>query len=121
MAKRTGPNNVYLRQLIEGLERKSRELNAPIWKDVAEKLERSTRRRVELNISRINRYANENETVLVPGVVISSGELTKKVNVAAWKFSAAAKGKIEKSKGKTLTIEELMKENPKGSGIRIMV
>jgi len=119
--KPTGPTNPYLRKLIEELKKKSLELNAPIWKEVAEKLERSRRKKVEVNLVDIERNANKGETVLVPGIVLGAGELTKSVNIAAWKFSPSAKEKIKKVKGKIITIEELMKETPKGSGVRIMV
>ena len=121
MAKRTGPTNPYLRELIEKLRKKWLEVNAPIWKTVAEKLEKPTRKRVEVNLSRIERYAKENEVVLVPGKVLGMGNLTKKVTVAAWAFSKSAKEKIEKAGGKILSIEELMEKNPKGSKVRIMV
>jgi large subunit ribosomal protein L18e len=54
-------------------------------------------------------------------VVLSEGELTKKLTIAAWRFSAKAKQKIEKAGGRVISIEELIKENPKGSNVRIMV
>jgi large subunit ribosomal protein L18e len=118
--KRTGPTNPYLKQLIENLKKKSFEDNAPIWKAVAEKLEKPRRKKIEVNLSDIERNTEKNDTVVVPGVVLSSGELSKPVTIAAWRFSSAAKEKIKKSKGKTLTIEELVKENPKGTGVKIL-
>jgi len=121
MVKRTGPSNTYLRQLIDLLKVKSRELNAPIWSDIAEKLERPRRKRVGVNIADIERNADKNEIVIVPGVVMGTGELKKPVTVAAWKFTPAAEEKIKKVKGKCMNIEELVKENPKGTGVRILV
>jgi large subunit ribosomal protein L18e len=103
------------------LKKKSLELDAPIWEKVADKLGKATRKRVEVNLSRINRHAQENQIIVVPGVVLSSGEMKKPVNVAAWKFSGSASEKIHKAKGKTWTIEQLVKENPKGSHVKIMV
>lgn len=120
MAKRTGPTNPYLKNLIVKLRKKSFELNAPIWYTIAEKLEKPRRKRVEVNLSKIERYCSKGETVIVPGVVLGSGNLTKPVIIAAWRFSEKAKEKIKKSKGKVLTIEELLKTNPKGSNVRIM-
>ena len=120
MVKRTGPTNPYLRELIVNLKKKWLEVNAPIWKDTAEKLSRSTRQRVEVNLSDIERNVADGETVLVPGVVLSSGNLTKKVHVAAWRFSKATEQKIKKANGKIMTIEELVKENPKGSNVKII-
>lgn len=119
--KRTGTTNVYLKQLIEDLRKKSFESGVPIWKAVAEKLGKSRRRKVEVNLSDIERNTEKNDFVVVPGVVLSSGELTKPINIAAWRFSSTAKEKIKKSKGKILTIEELVKEKPKGTGVKILV
>lgn len=118
---RTGPTNVYMENLIDALRAKSREEKAPIWRDVAEKLGKSTRQRVEMDLSDIDRNSADKETVVVPGIVLSNGSLTKTVTIAAWKFSEEAARKIKESKGKMITIEELMKENPKGSNVRILV
>lgn len=120
MAKRTGPTNPLLRSAID-LFRGTKNDAVPIWRDVAEKLAKPTRSRVEVNVSEIDRHAREGETVLVPGIVLSSGSISKKVNVAAWRFSGSAKEKIKEAGGKTWTIEQLKKENPKGTNVRIMV
>ncbi len=121
MAKRTGPTNVYLKQLVENLKKRSRELDAPIWKTVAEKLEKSTRQKVEVNLNKINKHAAEDSFVVVPGIVLGSGEINKAVNVSAWRFSRSAIEKINKSKGKILTIDELVREKPKGTDVKILV
>ncbi|MEK6909919.1 MAG: 50S ribosomal protein L18e [Candidatus Aenigmatarchaeota archaeon] len=120
MAKRTGPTNPYLRQLIDELKEKSLELKAPIWREIAEKLSKSTRQRIEVNLSDIDRNITDGETVIVPGVVLASGNLTKKVNIVAWRFSKTAEQKIKNSNGKIMKIEDLLKENPKGSNVKII-
>src|SRR4030042_3428125 len=120
MGKRTGPTNPYLKQLIEKLKKKSLELNAPIWKAVAIKLGTPSRKRVEVNLSKIDRHTEKGDTVIVPGAVLASGKLTKTVDVAAWRFSPAAIKKI-KDKGKVLTIEDLLQENPRGSDVKIIM
>lgn len=120
MVKRTGPTNPYLRKLIEDLKKKSFELKAPIWKDVAEKLEKPRRKRIEVNLIDIERHTKEGDIVVVPGIVLANGNLSKSVTIAAWKFSLAAKEKIEKSKSKAIAVEELLEKNPKGSGIKIL-
>lgn len=119
--KPTGPTNPYLRRLIEELKQKSRELKAPIWKAVAEKLEKPRRKKVEVNVYEIERHAREGETIVVPGVVLGNGEIKKQVIVAAWRFSSKAEEKIKKAGGRVMKIEELIKENPKGSNVKILV
>jgi len=116
MAKRTGATNLHLKKLIRELKKLSREQNVKIWKRVATELSRATRQRRVVNLDRINKHGKENETVVVPGKVLSGGNLNKKVTIAAWQFSEKAKEKIKDA----LTIEELMKKNPKGSKIRII-
>jgi len=120
MGKRTGPTNPNLKELIENLKKKSFELKAPIWREVAEKLEKPRRKRIEVNLSGLERNTNTNDTVVVPGVVLAGGNLTKSLTVAAWRFSAQAKEKIKKVGGKILSIQDLVKENPKGSGVKII-
>jgi large subunit ribosomal protein L18e len=117
MAKRTGPTNIHMRTLINKL----RKTKAPAWKDVAKRLGSVRRRKTEVNISSINKHAKKGETVVVPGIVLASGEIDKAVTVAAWRFSPAAAEKIKKAQGSTITIDELLEKNPKGSKIKIMV
>ncbi|NPA48317.1 MAG: 50S ribosomal protein L18e [Thermococci archaeon] len=118
--KRTGPTDVNLRRLIRNLKKKSNEEDVKIWKDLAWRLERPRRQRAEVNVSRINRYTKEGEVVVVPGHVLGNGKLTHPVVVAAWRFTEAARRKIEEAGGEAITIEELMERYPKGGGIRIM-
>jgi len=120
MVKRTGPTNPILKALIEDLKKKSIEKQSNFLKDIVEKLNKPRRQRVEVNIAHIERHAEKNETIIVPGVVIGYGELTKPVTVSAWKFSKPAKQKIEKIKGKAISIEELVNKNPMGTNVRIM-
>ncbi len=120
MVKRTGPTDINLRRLIRYLRKKSNEEGVKIWKDIAWRLEKPRRQRAEVNVSKINRYTKEGDTVIVPGSVLGAGKLEHKVTVAAWKFSETAKKKIVEAGGEVLTIEELIERNPKGSGVTIM-
>lgn len=112
--------NPQLINLIRMLKKKSREEGVKIWRDLAERLSKPRRSRIEVNLSRINRYTEEGEVVVVPGKVLGAGDLEHSVTVAAFKFSRNAKEKIEKSGGRAISIEELMLEVPRGSGVRIM-
>ena len=47
-------------------------------------------------------------------------DLNHRVNIAALSFSQKARKKIERAGGRSLTIETLVNEKPKGSGIKIM-
>lgn len=120
MAKPVPKSNPHLVILIQDLKKTSAEQQAPIWKDVAERLEKPLRNWPEVNLARIDQYLGDNETALIPGKVLSPGELTKKASIAAWSFTEPAREKIKKAGGKALSIDELMKHNPKGKNIRIL-
>jgi large subunit ribosomal protein L18e len=83
-------------------------------------LEKPSRNWAEVNLSRLERYANEGDVIVVAGKVLGAGSLKKKVTVAAYKFSESASKAIEEAGGKKMTITELIEKNPTGNGVRIM-
>jgi len=109
-----------LKGLIQTLHKKSVEEGAQIWSAVARGLNRPNRKGYEVNLLRLEKYAKKNDNIVVPGAVLGSGEITKPVTVAALKFSSEAERKIKKAGGKTIDIEDLVNENPKGKKVRIM-
>ena len=119
MPNRTGPSNPILQELIKELRKKSFEHKCNLWSRLAEDLEKSSRQRREVNLYKINAYAGDNETVVVPGKVLATGVLDHKVTVAAFSFSGAAIEKINQI-GKAIHIKDLIKDNPKGKKIRIL-
>ncbi len=119
MVKRTGTTNANLRTLIQELKVLSAKHKKKIWKRVAEDLEKSTRSRREVHISTINRYTKPNDIIVIPGKILSNGDLNHKLTVGAWKYSQSAFQKINKS-GKALSIQELVKLHPDGKNIRII-
>ncbi len=116
--RKSNPNLVTL---IDVLLSESARNEAPIWKEVAERLAKPRRLQAEVNVSKIERYAKPNEYVVVPGKVLGTGSITKPVKVAALSFSEKAASKIREAGGLCMKIEELLRENPKGSGVRLMV
>ena len=119
MGKRTGPTSLVLKKLIADLKSLSTKEKVKIWRTVANYLESSSRRRREVNLYKIEKYARDGETVIVPGKVLSEGGLNKKLAVASFKFSESAKTKINKV-GKAISIQQLMKDNPKAKKVRIL-
>jgi len=112
--------NTELIETIRLLKRKSKEGGRHIWRDAAERLLRSNKKRTTINISKLSRYTKEGETVLVPGKVLGSGRLAHPVTIAAFSFSESARSKITTAKGRCLSIVDLMKENREGSNVKIM-
>ncbi len=118
MVKRTGPTNYQLQSLLAELEPKA--VESPLWRRVVEDIQKPTRQRRSVNVYKIEKFARDGETVLVPGKVLSVGELNKKVTVAAMNFSEEAKRKIVEAKGKAISIRELLQANPDGKKVRIL-
>jgi len=116
-AKTTNPEIV---ELIQFLRKQGRENNAEIWRDIAERLAKPRKNRPAVNLSRLNRHTQENEVVVIPGKVLSSGEINHSVTVAALAFSEKAKEKINAANGKCLSFTELVNNNPKGSKITMI-
>ncbi|MDO8628643.1 MAG: 50S ribosomal protein L18e [Nanoarchaeota archaeon] len=112
----TGPSNPQTRILITSLRQVARKLKVPLWHRVADELERSTRQRCEVNLFKIEQFARDGEFVIVPGKVLGDGVLTKKVKVAAFKFSQSAKDKLKNG----MSLEQALKENPKGDKVRLL-
>ena len=90
------------------------------WLEIAGILSSPRVKKIDVNLDRINKEAKEGETIVVPGKVLSEGEISKKVKVAAFSFSEKAKEKILKAKGETLTIMEEIKKNPEAKNVRII-
>ncbi|PSP42422.1 50S ribosomal protein L18e [Halobacteriales archaeon QH_6_64_20] len=111
--------NPRLTTLIDELRTTAREEDSGVWSDIAARLEKPRRTHAEVNLGRIERYAREDETVVVPGKVLGSGVLNKPVTVAAMDFSGTARTKIE-GVGATMALEDVLEENPEGSDVRVI-
>ena len=115
----TGGNPVRRRATVM-LEKAGRKDRAPVWTRASDLLSSPARTRVEVNLGRISRVAEEGAAILVPGKVLGTGVIGRKVTVGAFSFSSGARSKIEASGGSALTIEQFVKKFPKGSGVRIV-
>ncbi|MEM3374269.1 MAG: 50S ribosomal protein L18e [Candidatus Woesearchaeota archaeon] len=112
--------NPQLQTLIVELKKASIENDAKIWKVVATYLEKSSKR-AEVNLSKIDKYAREGEIVVVPGKVLGMGDLTKKLTICAYGFSSSALLKIQENGSSVMSLSDLIKKNPKGSKVRLLI
>jgi large subunit ribosomal protein L18e len=118
--RKTEATNPELIKLIRFLRKQSNENKVEIWRDVAERLAKPRRRTVPVNVSRLNRFTSKSATVVVPGKVLGTGELSHPVTVSAFSFSVKAREKIEAAKGKCISFADLVKKDPKGSKVKII-
>ncbi|MBN2142538.1 50S ribosomal protein L18e [Candidatus Woesearchaeota archaeon] len=112
--------NQSLMELVQLLKKTALENDAAVWKRVALDLEKPTKQRRIVNLYKIEKTSKDGELVVVPGKVLGTGDLSRKVSVAAYAFSEDALRKIKAQKGDVLTIREAVTKNPKGQQVRIM-
>ncbi|MCL5254430.1 MAG: 50S ribosomal protein L18e [Candidatus Thermoplasmatota archaeon] len=118
--KRNVKTNPELNRLIAELFNLSARENAPIWRAVALRLEGPLANRPVVNLSRLDRLVSNGDSIVVPGKVLGSGEISKKITVSAYSVSSSAKTKLEKAGCEIHDLETLANSNPKGSGLRLM-
>lgn len=90
------------------------------WNEVAAILSGPRKGRLNLNLGEINKISKAGETIVVPGKVLSQGEIDKKIKLVALGFSENAKRKILDSKSEIETILNEIKKNPGAKGVRIL-
>jgi large subunit ribosomal protein L18e len=112
--------NPILRHASIMLERAGKKQKAPIWIEASSLLSKPASNSVEVNLGRISRIAGGGGAVFVPGKVLGTGLIERKLVVGAFTFSATARSKIEASGGSALTIEEFLKKYPNGSGVKLV-
>jgi large subunit ribosomal protein L18e len=88
------------------------------WLEIASILSGSRRNRIEVNLDRINKEAKAGEIIVVPGKVLSLGDIDKKIKMVAFNFSEKAKEKLLKAGCETINIAEEIKKNPSAKGIK---
>ncbi len=104
-------SNENLVTLIHRLRKEKK----PFWKNIAHMLSKPGRNSISVNISKLDKYGKDGVTVVVPGKVLGDGRITKKMTVAAFRFSSSAERMIKESGGKTITLLDLVdsKTEPK--------
>jgi len=90
------------------------------WGKIAQIISASSKKYSTFNLKHIEKETKEGDTVVIPGKVLGSGNVTKKVRVCALNFSESARDKLKENKGEIITILEEIKKNPKAEGIKIL-
>ncbi|MBI2630481.1 50S ribosomal protein L18e [Candidatus Pacearchaeota archaeon] len=90
------------------------------WVKIAGIISGSARNRIGVNLDKIDKNTKEGDTVVIPGKVLSNGEISKKIRVVAFKFSSEAEKKLKNKKCEMVSIEKEIEINPKAEGIKII-
>jgi large subunit ribosomal protein L18e len=120
MARIVRKDNPELRRALVALERSAKAHDAPVWRSVADRLARPRHRGVPVNVGQLDRRARPDEFVAVPGKLLAAGELSKPLTVGAFAYSAQAREKIHRAGGKALTLDQLVRAKPDGTGVRLL-
>ncbi len=104
-----GQKSADIEQLISNFKAKAIESKEPFWKAVAKNMEKSRRKSREVNLSRLGRVTEKEDVIVVPGKLLSEGELKHPVTVYALKYSLKAAKKIEEAKGSVQNIANVLK------------
>ncbi len=98
-------------KLITKLEITSRKTKKKIWKDLAERIQKPTRNNIVINIENLEKLAKKfkGKTLIVPGKILSKGEITEKATIIAISASEKAIEKISK-KGEFIFLKDFVNE-----------
>lgn len=86
--------------------------------DLAKKLSTPRKRQIKTNLNSLNNL--KEEKIIVPGKVLGSGNIGKKLSVYALGFSDEAKNKLKKAGCEFRTIKEEIEKNPKLTGVKVI-
>lgn len=121
MPRPTGPTNDNLKVLIKELKEIGYKEKNRFILTIATLLSVPARRRAVVNINKLEKYAQKGDKIIIPGKLLSTGKITKPVEVGAFSWSQAAMKKIEEAGGKIEDIKGFLSNNPKGRGVKILV
>ncbi len=119
MPPRFRQKNTETHRVVVALRKAAHAHDAPIWGSVADRLERPRHGGTPVNVAHLERLAETDEWVVVPGKVLADGAITKPLTVGAAGYSAEARVKIRAAGGTTLTIPEMLLAKPDGAGVRL--
>lgn len=90
------------------------------WIKIAKLLSSPSRKYSSINLSEIDSKTSTGDTILIPGKVLSGGDITKKLRICAFSISKPALEKLKKTKSEFAPIIEELKKNPKAEGLKII-
>lgn len=87
---------------------------AQLCREIAALASKPKRRRIEVNLVKLNKAARKASNIVVPGKVLGIGEVGAKFSVSAIELSGSARSKLEKAGCSILSLKEMLgRENVK--------
>jgi len=116
MVKKGIENIVKLR-----LANQLRKAKRPVWTRVREILLQPKRREVEVNLYKLDKVTDANDTVVVPGKVLGIGKLTHPLTLAYVDASATAIAGLKESKSNAVPLSAFLEKNAAAKNIKIVI
>ncbi len=79
-----------------------------VWGSVLSLLAVPARRRVSVNLYKINKYSKEGDNIVVPGKVLSVGAMDHSVTISAVEYSKEALDQLNSAKCKVIGISDML-------------
>lgn len=89
------------------------------WLRVAKMLAYPRSLRVAVNLDEIDKESKEGDIVVVPGKVLSKGNISKKIKLACFAISKEAREKAKANKVDIVSIIKEVKENSEARAVKI--
>ncbi|MEM1970861.1 MAG: uL15 family ribosomal protein [Candidatus Anstonellales archaeon] len=86
-----------------------KKLNRPFWRRVLELVDRSRRKRIEVNMRKINMFYKEGKIVIVPGKLLGGERLKHRAKIVAVDASKKVIRDIQKNGGEFIYMEDFLK------------
>ena len=115
-----GPESLKTVGLIALLEKTSRKSKSRVWAVVAEFLKKPARAKKDkaVNLFKLERISKDGDVVVIPGVLLGTGVLKKKITVSAVRASKSAVAKLGAN---LVSLESLVQKNPEGKKVKIVI
>jgi len=112
--------NQVVIHMAKDLKKASNKNDAPIWAKLAEYALKPSIARRDLNLNRIEQLTKDNDTVVFPGKVLGTGNISHKITLFSFSISESAANKIIEKGGKIINHSDLIEQNPTGKGVVLL-
>lgn len=112
-----GPESIVKLRLLNQLRKAKR----PLWTRVREILLQPKRREAQVNLYKLDKLTNPNDTVVVPGKVLGIGKLMHPLTLAYVDASANAIAGLKESKSNAMPLSLFLEKNADAKNVKIVI
>jgi len=84
-----------------------------LFKRISELVSLPKRKRIAVNVDKLDKLTKEGEFVIIPGKVLASGRISHSLSICAVDYSKGALQKLKAANCKIISIEEMLKSKPR--------